>query len=82
MIEAIIAAEKRYTGEQVDVKPDKVLKPIGYVSKEWTECLNTTDLPHWTFWEVIGEFKSWRGTGRYERVNEIQSFWFMVDFKG
>lgn len=81
MIEAIIEAEKNYTGPQVDVKPDKVLKPMGYVFKEWYDCPSSTELPHWTFWEVTGEFQSWRGPGRYERMNEIMRLGFM-DFKG
>lgn len=71
MIESIIASEKKCT-EQIDILPDKTLRPIGTVFKEWIECLCSTDLPHWTWWEVVGYMKVWRGTGRYERCEEIQ----------
>lgn len=73
---SLIAAEKKCT-EQIDIAPDKVLRPTGYVFKEWNDCLDSTDLPHWMFWEVVGYMKVWRGIGRYERCEEIKRFWFM-----
>lgn len=76
MIECLIKAEKECT-ERVDVNPGKVLRPIGATFKEWTECINSTDIPHWVTWKVIGYIHSYRGrsgnTLFYERMEEIQS---------
>ena len=76
MIECLIKAEKECT-ERVDVNPDKVLRPIGTIFKEWTECECSTELPHWVTWKVVGYIQSFRGrrgdTLLYERMEEIQS---------
>jgi hypothetical protein len=88
MIEALIvagpyiavSADEKRCAKQVDIKPDKVLWPMGYVFKEWLDEPGTTSLPRWMFWEVIGEVETWRGPGQYERMNEIKRFWFM-DFR-
>lgn len=75
MIGALIKAEKECT-ERVDVNPDKVLRPIGTTFREWTECLCSTELPHWVTWKVVDYFQSFRGcrgnTLLYERMEEIQ----------
>ncbi len=74
MISALISAEKECT-ERVDVNPDKALRPIGTVFKEWNECKCSTELPHWVCWKVIGYIDSFRGrvgnTLLYERMEEI-----------
>lgn len=76
MIECLIAAERECT-KQADINPDKVLRPIGATSKVWNECLNSTDLPHWTTWKVVGYIQSFRGrsgdTLLYERMEEVES---------
>lgn len=64
--------------EKEDIKPDKVLRPIGTTFKEWAECSTTTDLPHWINWKVVGHMESIVGrrgnTLLYERNEEIESF--------
>lgn len=76
MIEALIRAEKE-CAEEIDIDPDKVLRPIGTVFREWDECLMITELPHWIHWEVIGyseTFKGRRGNVLlYERHEELRS---------
>lgn len=52
MIEALIKAEAECT-ERVDVKPNKVLRPIGTKFREWYEPVTSTDPPHWQHWEVV-----------------------------
>ena len=75
MIECLINAEKECT-ERVDVNPDKVLRPIGTIFREWNECLCSTELPHWVTWKVVGYLQSFRArygnTLLYERMEEIQ----------
>ena len=75
MIECLIKAEKECTF-RVDVNPDKVLRPIGTTFKEWNECPNSTDVPHWMTWKVAGYITSYKGrsgnTLFYERMEEIQ----------
>ena len=84
MIEALIAADRDCT-ESIDILPNKVLRPIGYVFKEWNDCPTSTDLPHWMFWEVAGYMQVFRGRRgdklMYERCEEIKGFWLM-DFRG
>jgi hypothetical protein len=74
MKESLIAAERECT-EQVDIKPDKLLRPIGYVFKEWADCLTTTDLPHWILWEIVGYMEVYRGRRGnkllFERCEEV-----------
>ena len=74
MIECLIKAEAECT-KRVDVNPDKVLRPIGTTFREWNECINSTELPHWVNWRVIGYIQSYRGrrgdTLLYERMEEI-----------
>lgn len=76
MIESLIAAESECTA-WVDIAPDKILRPIGTTFKEWTECLSSTEPPHWTTWKVTGYFNSFRGrqgdTLLYERVEGIEA---------
>ena len=75
MIECLIAAEKECT-EREDVCPDKVLRPIGTVFKDWSECKTSTELPHWSWWEVVAYMQVFRGrrgnTLLYERHEEIK----------
>lgn len=75
MIESLIAAERECIS-QVDINPDKVLRPIGTTFREWTDCLTSTELPHWMVWEVIGYIEAHKGrsgnTLFYERFEEIQ----------
>ena len=70
MIEAIKAAYRECTN-RVNICPDKVLRSIGTVFKEWIDDPCSTDLPHWTWWEVVGHFESFAGrngdTLLYER---------------
>lgn len=74
-IECLINAEKECTKRE-DIRPDKALRPIGTVFKEWTECETSTELPHWTWWEVVAYRQSFRGrrgnTLLYERCEEIK----------
>lgn len=74
MIECLIKAEKECT-ERVDVNPDKVLRPIGTTFMERSECINSTELPHWITWKAIKHIQSFRGrqgsTLLYERMEEI-----------
>ena len=71
----MIAAEKECTSRQ-DVKPDRVLRPIGTRFKEWIKCENTTTMPHWTTWKVVGYIESYKGrkgnTLLYERNEELK----------
>jgi len=75
MIESLIKAEKECS-KRVDLKPDKVLQPIGATFKEWSDCISSTDAPHWVTWKVIGYIQSYRGrrgdTLFYERMEEIE----------
>lgn len=74
MFECMIAAEKECT-EHEDIKPDKVLRPIGTTWREWFEPKDSTDLPHWITWKVIGYIETYRGqrgnTLLYERMESI-----------
>lgn len=76
MIESLIAAEKECTKRE-DVNPAKVLRPIGTIMKEWTDCPFSTDLPHWIYWRIKGYLNSYRGrhgdTLFFERMEEIES---------
>ena len=75
MLEVFIKAKKECTKRR-DVKPDKVLRPIGTTFKEWIEPETSTDLPHWIHWKVVRHIQSFRGrsgdTLLYERHEEIQ----------
>ena len=75
MIEALIAAYKECT-EQRDIKPDKVLRPVGTVFKSWCDDPCSTDLPHWVWWRVKGYMESFRQRHDYvlfyERMEEIE----------
>lgn len=75
IIESLVAAEKECT-EQVDIAPEKVLRPIGTKFKDWIESINSTDLPHWSYWVVVAHVQSFRGRRRnallYERMEEIR----------
>ena len=59
----------------VDCKPDKVLRPIGTIFKEWNECISSTELPHWVVWKVVGHVESvvslCGGTLLFERYEEV-----------
>ena len=74
MIEALIKAAKECI-DSIDVNPNKTLKPIGAVFKEWAECPCSTGLPHWIYWKVDEYTKVFRGrsgnTMRYERAESI-----------
>ncbi len=63
--------------EWVDLCPDKELNPVGFLSKEWFEPTNSTELPHWNYWKVIGESK----TFRYQ-VGEIVYFERFASIEG
>lgn len=73
--DCLISAEKECT-ERVDIAPDKVLRSIGTTFKERNECFSSTDLPHWSIWEVVGYLESFRGRSGnallYERMEEIR----------
>jgi len=75
LVQALINAERECT-EHRDIVPDRVLRPIGTIFKEWSECTNSTDLPHWIWWKVTGEHQTFVGRrgdiGLYERHEEIQ----------
>lgn len=75
MLESLIKAEKECT-EQRDVNPDKVLRPIGTLFKEWIKNDNSTELPHWAVWEVCGYMEIYRGRRGnvllYQRSEEIK----------
>ena len=77
MIECLIAAEKECT-EHLDVNPDKVLRPIGAVFRQWIEPISSTELPHWINWRVKAHGQTFRGrrgdTLLYERHEEVESF--------
>ncbi len=77
MIESLIKAGQKCTKE-VDIHPEKVLRPIGTVFREWNECLASTDLPHWIYWKVIGYGETFVGRHgnvlRYERHEVIEAF--------
>ncbi len=74
MIQALINAEAECTW--VDLKPDKELMPIGHIYKKWEDCLDSTDEPHWMYWEVMGVSEVFvRREGSiayYERFNDIE----------
>ena len=75
MIDSLRAAEQECT-KDVDIKPEKVLRPIGTTFKEWIEELSTTELPHWVTWEIVGYEKTFSGrrgnTLLFERMEEIK----------
>lgn len=75
MIETLIRAEAECT-EWTDAYPDKVLRPIGTIFKEWCEDICSTELAHWICWEVVGYMKSFSGRSGneilYERMEEIK----------
>ncbi len=77
MIEALIKAERECTSA-VDVLPEKVLRPIGTIFREWLEDIRSNDLPHWISWRVKGYGETYRGrrgdTILYERHEELESF--------
>lgn len=74
MLSALIAADKECT-DQRDIMPDKALRPIGTVSKEWSECEHSTELPHWIYWKVDGYAEVFRGRRGsvllYERCESV-----------
>ena len=76
MIEALISADKECTKRR-DIAPDKVLRPIGTIWREWIEPNAFTELPGWMYWRVKGyvEVFKWRegDTIYYERHEEIEA---------
>ena len=74
-VESLINAYKECT-EWRDVSSGKEIS-IGRTFKEWAECMFSTDLPHWTWYEVVGERQVFRyrigNVGYYERCAEIES---------
>lgn len=76
MIEALIEAERECT-ERVDVCPEKVLRPIGFVFKDWCESLSSTKPPHWIYWKIDEHCTTFQGRHGdkllYERCESLIS---------
>ena len=73
--ELLISSEKEFT-DWKDINPNKVLRPIGTIFKEWIENITSTEPARFYTWEVVGYFQSYRGRrgniGLYERMEEIR----------
>ncbi len=74
-VESLINAHEECI-EWRDVSPDKEIL-IGRIFKKWAECMSSTDLPHWVWYEVVGELQVFRyrrgNVGYYERFGEIEA---------
>jgi len=75
IVAALIKAERECTKRR-DIKPNKVLRPIGTTFKERTNNPCSTALPHWSWWKVVDYIQSFRGrsgnTLFYERMESIE----------
>ncbi len=60
MKEALIRAEKECT-ESRDIEPEKVLRPIGTVFKEWVEHKSSTEVDGWAYYKVDEHIQVFRG---------------------
>ena len=73
--DSLIAAARECDQER-DVAPNKVLRPIGAVSKEWCESQYSTELPQWIYWKVVEHIHTFVGrrgkTLLYKRNEVVQ----------
>lgn len=72
--DSLISAHRECT-EWRDVAPDKEIR-IGHIFKEWIDDKSSTALPHWVWYEVVGEMEVFRyrrgNIAYYERFGEIK----------
>jgi hypothetical protein len=76
MTDILTAATKECT-RKIDVKPDKILRPIGSTFTELIDNPCSTDLPCRVTWKIIAHAECFVGrqgeTILYERCEEIES---------